>query len=104
LGIGGALGCSSRSKSFARRRRDTTSTVSVTTLLAQKHTEWQAGDTDRGPSCLDFVQQLGYREYSRWGSLRSGNAHGRGGGVRHLAHTQGGAVIGAVLCCGASAQ
>lgn len=32
----------------------------------QKHAEWQPAAPERGASCLDFVQQLGYREYSRW--------------------------------------
>ncbi|KAI8471040.1 MAG: hypothetical protein J3K34DRAFT_520806 [Monoraphidium minutum] len=34
--------------------------------VAQKHAEWQASGAGRGASCLDFVQQLGYREYSRY--------------------------------------
>jgi deoxyribodipyrimidine photolyase len=35
--------------------------------VAQKHAEWQASGVDKGRSCLDFLQQMGYREYSRWG-------------------------------------
>eukprot|EP00775_Hariotina_reticulata_P012492 gene12492-12626_t len=34
--------------------------------VAQKHTEWQAAGQDKGHSCLDFLQQMGYREYSRY--------------------------------------
>jgi cryptochrome 2 len=33
--------------------------------VAQKHAEWQAAGVDKGRSCLDFLQQMGYREYSR---------------------------------------
>jgi len=33
--------------------------------VAQKHAEWQSSGVDRGKSCLDFLQQMGYREYSR---------------------------------------
>lgn len=33
--------------------------------VAQKHAEWQAAGLDKGKSCLDFLQQMGYREYSR---------------------------------------
>jgi deoxyribodipyrimidine photolyase len=33
--------------------------------VAQKHAEWQASGVDKGRSCLDFLQQMGYREYSR---------------------------------------
>lgn len=33
--------------------------------VAQKHAEWQGSGVDRGKSCLDFLQQMGYREYSR---------------------------------------
>lgn len=41
--------------------------------VAQKHAEWQAAGVDKGRSCLDFLQQMGYREYSRW-VWRQGNA------------------------------
>jgi deoxyribodipyrimidine photolyase len=34
--------------------------------VAQKHAEWQAAGVERGKSCMDFLQQMGYREYSRW--------------------------------------
>lgn len=34
--------------------------------MAQRHAEWQAGGQDKGRSCLDFLQQMGYREYSRY--------------------------------------
>uniref|UniRef100_A0A383WNN2 Photolyase/cryptochrome alpha/beta domain-containing protein n=1 Tax=Tetradesmus obliquus TaxID=3088 RepID=A0A383WNN2_TETOB len=34
--------------------------------VAQKHAEWQAAGRDKGRSCLDFLQQMGYREYSRY--------------------------------------
>ena len=34
--------------------------------VAQKHAEWQAQGSDKGRSCLDFLQQMGYREYSRY--------------------------------------
>eukprot|EP00879_Flechtneria_rotunda_P003190 GHRR01003413.1.p1 GENE.GHRR01003413.1~~GHRR01003413.1.p1 ORF type:complete len:685 (+),score=262.21 GHRR01003413.1:1217-3271(+) len=34
--------------------------------VAQKHAEWQAAGLDQGKSCLDFLQQMGYREYSRY--------------------------------------
>jgi deoxyribodipyrimidine photolyase len=34
--------------------------------VAQRHAEWQAGGQDKGRSCLDFLQQMGYREYSRY--------------------------------------
>jgi cryptochrome 1 len=34
--------------------------------VAQKHAEWQAAGVDKGKSCLEFLQQMGYREYSRY--------------------------------------
>lgn len=29
--------------------------------------EWAAAGVDHDSSCRDFMQQLAYREYSRWG-------------------------------------
>jgi hypothetical protein len=41
--------------------------------VAQKHAEWQGSGVDRGKSCLDFLQQMGYREYSRWDTTAAAN-------------------------------
>ena len=42
-----------------------THTHTHTHTHTQKHAEWAEAVPERGGSCLDFVQQLGYREYSR---------------------------------------
>lgn len=34
--------------------------------VAQKHAEWLSKGQDRTRGCLDFLQQVGYREYSRY--------------------------------------